>query len=179
MFNQIDSLFKAYDRADSPGCAAGVVLRNKLAYAKGYGMANLEQKVEITPNTAFDIGSEGKQFTAACILLLAQRGKISLQDDIRQWFPELPDYGATITVQHLIHHTSGIPEYYDELESNGLIDNPLSRQEYLDFIFSQVPSRLPAGGKGKLLQFRICTASGVGAASRRDTFRPIRQEVHI
>ena len=135
MFKQIDSLFEAYDRVDSPGCALGVVLGNELAYARGYGMATLEQKVEITPNTAFDIGSEAKQFTAACILLLAQSARISLQDDIRQWFPELPDYEATITVQHLIHHTSGIPEYYDELERSGLIDKPLSHQEYLDFIF--------------------------------------------
>ena len=87
---RVDELFREYDRSDSPGCALGVYRDGKIAYARGYGMANLELGVANSPQTVFDIGSTGKQFTAFSIQLLAQEGKLSLDDDIRKWIPEIP-----------------------------------------------------------------------------------------
>ena len=111
----IDALFKAYDTPRSPGCALGVTRNGGLAYARGYGMADLERHVPITPSTAFDIGSTTKQFTAASLALLAADGKISFNDDVREYIPELPDYGTPITIDHLLRHTSGLRDY------NGLL----------------------------------------------------------
>jgi len=103
---KVDELFRDYDRSDTPGCALGVYRDGKIAYARGYGMANLELGVANSPQTVFDIGSTGKQFTAFSIQLLAQEGKLSLDDDIRKWMPEIPSYGKTITIRHLLHHTA-------------------------------------------------------------------------
>ena len=111
----IDALFKAYDTPRSPGCALGVLRDGALAYGRGYGMADLERHVPITTSTAFDIGSTTKQFTAASLALLVADGKISFDDDVRKYIPELPDYGKTITIDHLLRHTSGLRDY------NGLL----------------------------------------------------------
>jgi CubicO group peptidase (beta-lactamase class C family) len=111
----IDALFKAHDTPHSPGCALGVMRDGGLAYARGYGMADLERHAPITPSTAFDIGSTTKQFTAASLALLVADGKISFDDDVRKYIPELPDYGKPITIDHLLRHTSGLRDY------NGLL----------------------------------------------------------
>lgn len=108
---KVDAVFAAYDKPDSPGCALGVIREGALTYTRGYGRANLEHSLPITPKTVFDIGSTSKQFTAASILLLEQQRKLSLDDDIRKFVPELPDYGAKITIRHLVHHTSGLRDY--------------------------------------------------------------------
>lgn len=107
---QIDAVFKDYGPA-TPGCALGVYSAGKVLYARGYGMADLNLSVPITPQTVFDIGSTSKQFTAASILLLAEDGKLSLTDDVRKYLPELPDYGHVITIDNLLHHTSGLRDY--------------------------------------------------------------------
>ncbi|MCS6817579.1 MAG: serine hydrolase [Blastocatellia bacterium] len=107
----VDRLFAAWDRSGSPGCAIGIIKDGQLIYARGYGMANLEHAIPITPQTVFDIGSTAKQFTAASIVLLEQQGKLSLDDDIRKFVPEIPDYGRPITIRHLLHHTSGLRDY--------------------------------------------------------------------
>jgi len=107
----VDSLFSEWDKPDSPGCALGVIRDGRLIYARGYGMANLEYDVPITPKTVFRVASMSKQFTAACIALLVERGLISLDDDVRKYIPELPDYGYVVRVKHLIYHTSGIRDY--------------------------------------------------------------------
>ena len=107
----IDKLFQEWDRADSPGCALAVLRDGKIAYAHGYGMANLEHAIPIGARTVFDIGSTSKQFTATCIALLEQDGKLGVTDDVRKYVPELPDYGHVITLDHLLHHTSGLRDY--------------------------------------------------------------------
>lgn len=117
--SRVDQIFKAYDRQDSPGCSVGVYRDGKIAYARGYGMADLEAGVPIGTNTVFDIGSTSKQFTAASILLLAQRGKLALDDDVRKFIPELPRYQKPITVRHLLHHTSGLRDYIGLLNLMG------------------------------------------------------------
>jgi CubicO group peptidase (beta-lactamase class C family) len=107
----IDSVFLDVDRTSSPGCAVGVILDGALAFADGYGSANLDHQIPITPQTVFYMGSVSKQFTAGAVALAAWQGHLSLDDDIRTWIPEIPDYGTTITVRHLIHHTSGLRDY--------------------------------------------------------------------
>lgn len=109
--SQVDSVFSAYDRPGSPGCVLGVIRDGRLIYGRGYGLANLEHNLPLTTKSVLDIGSTSKQFTAAAIVLLAQNGKLSLDDDVRKYVPELPDYGKTITIRHLLNHTSGLRDY--------------------------------------------------------------------
>ena len=109
--DKVDKLFEEWDTTVSPGAAMGIIHAGEIVYARGYGMANLEQNVPITPETVFRIGSTSKQFTAACVAILSLQGKLSLDDDIRKYLPELPSYDKPITVRHLIHHTSGIRDY--------------------------------------------------------------------
>ena len=111
----VNQVFAAYDRPDSPGCALGIYRDGNVAFARGYGMANLDLGVPITPRTFFDIGSTSKQFTAAAIALLVGDGKVSYEDDVRKYVPEVPDYGTPITVENLVRHTSGLRDY------NGLL----------------------------------------------------------
>ena len=117
---QIDALFARFDRPDVPGCAVGVYQNGAIAYAKGYGSANLEYGVPITPKTPFISGSVAKQFTAAAIALLVEQGRLSLDDDVRKYIPELPDYGAKITVGHLVHHTSGLRDFWALVQVSGM-----------------------------------------------------------
>ncbi len=111
---RIDAVFKDYGPT-TPGCALGVYRKGKILYAKGYGMADLNLSVPITPQTVFDIGSTSKQFAAASIVLLANEGKLSLTDDVRKYIPELPSYGKVITIDHMLRHISGLRDY------NGLL----------------------------------------------------------
>ncbi len=97
---------------DRPGAAIGIVKNGELVYSRGYGAANLENGISFTPETVSDIGSVAKQMTDFAIVLLAQQGKLSIDDDIRKYLPEVPDFGAPITIRHLIHHTSGLREIY-------------------------------------------------------------------
>ncbi|MGH7526956.1 MAG: serine hydrolase domain-containing protein [Gemmatimonadales bacterium] len=108
---RLDAVFAQYDRASSPGCAPGVYRDGRIGYAKAYGSANLELGAPLTPASVFDIGSTSKQFTAMSVLLLARDGKLALDDDVRRYLPSLPEYGAPITIRHLLYHTSGIRDY--------------------------------------------------------------------
>ena len=110
---RIDSVFAPYDQPSTPGCALGVLDAGRVAYARGYGLASIEHAVPLNAETVFDIGSVSKQFTSAAILLLAQDGRLSLDDDIRRHLPELPDYGTRLTIRHLLQHTSGLRDYTD------------------------------------------------------------------
>lgn len=110
--DSVDAMFEQWDREESPGFALGIFKDGRIIYARGYGMANLEYNIPITPRTVFRIGSLSKQFTAMCVAMLAEQGKLSLDDDIRKFFPEMPEYEIPITVRHLVHHTSGIRDVY-------------------------------------------------------------------
>lgn len=117
--SKIDKVFEKYDKTDSPGCALGVYQDGKIVYKHGYGMANLNDDVAITPETVFHVASMSKQFTAASILLLQAQGKLSLDDDVHKYIPELPDFGEKITLRHLVHHTSGLRDQWALLELAG------------------------------------------------------------
>jgi CubicO group peptidase (beta-lactamase class C family) len=135
---QIDTVFARFERPGSPGCALGVYRDGRMTYARGYGSAHLELDVPITPTTVFDLGSTSKQFTAMSILLLAKDGKLSLDDDVRRFLPELPSYGRPITIRHLLHHTSGLRDYLTLLELAGeSFDNVSTDEDALDLIVRQ------------------------------------------
>ncbi len=97
--DRVDGIFHAFDRRDAPGCAVGVYRDGDILYASGYGMANLELGMPITPRTVLNIGSITKQFTATAVLLLAQEGKLSLEDPLRRFFPEMPPYASRISLR--------------------------------------------------------------------------------
>ena len=106
---RIDRHFERF--TGRPGCAVGAAINGTTVFSAGYGVADLEHAVPITADTIFEPGSVSKQFTAAAVLLLAQQGRISLDDPVRKYIPEVPDYGTPITIRHLIHHTSGLRDW--------------------------------------------------------------------
>ena len=108
---QVDRIFAAWDTNTSAGCAVGVTKGGLTVLERAYGMADLEHAVPNTPATIFEGGSLSKQFTAAAVVLLALDGKLRLEDDVRTYVPELPDYGHTITLHHLMTHTSGLRDW--------------------------------------------------------------------
>jgi CubicO group peptidase (beta-lactamase class C family) len=118
--DKVDELFATWDRPDSPGCALGIIENGRFVYRRGYGMANLEHEIPISSETVFRIGSTSKQFTAMAIALLAEQEKIPLDDDIRKYLPEMPEYERPVTVRHLIHHTSGIRDYLELMDLAGM-----------------------------------------------------------
>ena len=105
---QVDAVFAELSGTRTPGCALALMREEKLVFARGYGMADLEQHVAITPKSVFGIQSTSKQFIAMGIVLLIQEGRLAFDDDVRKYVPELPDYGRTITIRHLLEHTSGL-----------------------------------------------------------------------
>jgi CubicO group peptidase (beta-lactamase class C family) len=115
---RIDKVFSRFNNS-TPGVAVGIVKEGELVYKKGFGLANMEYNIPITSSSVFHIASISKQFTAMCIVLLAQQGKLSLEDDIRKYLPEVPDFGETITIRHLANHTSGLRDQWDLLVMAG------------------------------------------------------------
>jgi len=134
----IDQLFSPWDRTGTPGVAIAVVRDGKVLYTNGYGEANLEYHIPITPSTVFHMASVSKQFTAYSIAVLAEEGKLSLDDDIRKYLPEVPDFGNTITINHLIHHTSGLRDQWNLLVVAGWrLDDVITREQILRLVKNQ------------------------------------------
>src|ERR1700691_3803235 len=106
---QINALFAEFDRDGSPGYALGVVIDDALILSRGYGRADLDNNVPITPRTSFHWASLSKQFTAAPVALLILDGKLSFDTSVAKYFPALAPYGADIAIRHLIYFTSGLP----------------------------------------------------------------------
>src|SRR3954471_2244252 len=114
-----DSVFQRFDRTDSPGCALGVYQDGKVLYARGYGMASLEFGVALSPRSVLDVGSISKQFTAMSILMLQKEGKLSLDDPIRKYIPEMPAYADKITLRRALSQTSGLRDLYVMMGQTG------------------------------------------------------------
>ncbi len=117
---KIDQLFAQWDKPDSPGCAFAVIKDGQVSYQRGYGTANLDFGIPISSKSVFNIASTSKQFTAMSIALLARQGRLSLDDDIRKYLPEIPPYQTAVTIRHLIYHTSGIREYSHLMQLAGI-----------------------------------------------------------
>lgn len=195
---QVDALFARWDSTASPGCAVAVMQDGRIVHERGYGMANLEHGVPITPDTVFHIASISKQFTAAAIVLLAQEGRLSLDDPVRRHVPELPDFGAPVTIRQLIHHTSGLRDQWAMLElagwrySHDLITDDdvlsiVSRQKQLNFppssqysysntgytLLAQIARRVSGRTFRELTTERIFRPLGMRSTHFRDDFTEI------
>ena len=135
---RVDQLFAQWDKPDSPGCALALIKDGQIIYKRGYGMANLELTVPITTTSVFKVGSIAKQFTAMSIVMLAQQGKLSLDDNVRKYVPEVPDFGTPITLRHLIHHTSGLRDFLEMLEMAGWRnDDVITEKDILEMVSRQ------------------------------------------
>ncbi|HEX2269664.1 MAG TPA: serine hydrolase [Pyrinomonadaceae bacterium] len=135
---KVDQLFATWDKPESPGAAIAVIKDGAVVYKRGYGSANLEYNVPITPQTVFHVASVSKQFTAFAIALLASQGKLSLDDDIRKHLPELPDFGKKITIRHLIHHTSGLRDQWTLLGMAGWrLDDVITKEHIMKMVRHQ------------------------------------------
>ncbi len=110
---EVDQLFALFDKPGSPGCSVGVIRAGEFVYKKSFGYASLELGVPLTPSSVFYMGSVSKQFTAASVVLAAEQGYLSLDDDVRKYLPELPDYGRRITLRQMLHQTSGFRDFLD------------------------------------------------------------------
>ena len=134
---KVDSIFSRFT-PDVPGCAVGIYQNARTIFAKGYGSANIEYGIPITPTTPFVSGSVSKQFTAAAIALLVEEKRVSPGDDVRKYIPELVDYGKTITIDHLVHHTSGLRDWWELVGMAGLrYDDTYTVQDVLDMTARQ------------------------------------------
>jgi len=116
---QVDRVFERWNRSDTPGCVVGVAVDGKPVLVKAYGMSNLEYGIRLRPDTVFESGSVAKQFTAAAVALLCQDGKLSLDDPVRKYVPELPDFGTPILIRHFLNHTSGLRSQWPLMELSG------------------------------------------------------------
>jgi CubicO group peptidase (beta-lactamase class C family) len=136
---RVDSVFADLNRTDGPGCALGVVRDGQLAYGKGYGIANLDYRRPITPETNFYMASVSKHVVAAAVVVAKRKGLLSLDDPVRKWLPEFPKYGGpTITIRHLIHQTSGLRDR-STLADLAAWRFPYARptEDYLELVYRQ------------------------------------------
>jgi len=142
---RVDSLFAREIRPDGPGCAVGVYRNGEVVLTRGYGLASVEDRRPITSSTAFNIGSVSKPFTALAALMLEQRGRLSLDDDVRRWIPELPDYGRPIRIRDLLQHTSGLRDYG---VFHALSGRPVATMaEFLGLMAAQRALNFPTGSR--------------------------------
>jgi CubicO group peptidase (beta-lactamase class C family) len=170
---RVDQLFARFDRPDSPGCALGVIKDGKLIYKKGYGMANLEHDIPISPTTVFNVASASTQFTAMSVLLLVRQGKLQLDDDIRKYLPELPAYQAAITIRQLIHHTGGVRDRIDLMAIAGRDADELYKEDdIIELLARQKETNFKPGSR------RLFSNSGyalLAAIVKRASGKSLRQ----
>lgn len=183
MAARVDRLFEPWDKDDSPGAVVGVIRDGKLVYARGYGMADLEHGIPLTPQSVIYVGSIAKQFTAMCVLLLEREGRLALADDIREYLPELPAYERPITIDQLLHHTSGIRDFFALATLAGARDEDyLSADEIDGLIRQQHATNFPPGEEFRysnsgywLLARIVARVSGVSFPdfAEQRIFRPL------
>jgi CubicO group peptidase (beta-lactamase class C family) len=124
---QVDALFKSWTQGRRPGAVMLVVQDGRVVHKKGYGLADIAANIPITPNTAFDLGSISKPFTAMGIMMLVERGELRYSDTLSRFFPEFPSYARKITIRHLLYHTHGLPDYEGLFVNSGMIDKDYPR----------------------------------------------------
>jgi CubicO group peptidase (beta-lactamase class C family) len=135
---RVDDLFESWSKPGTPGAAVAIIQHGKLVYEKGYGLANLEYDIPVTPQTIYHVASVSKQFTAMALVLLEQEGKLSLEDEVHKYLPELPDYKHPITLRQLLQHTSGIRDQWQTLALAGWrLDDVITQKQILRLLFHQ------------------------------------------
>jgi len=141
-----NAAFGAWAKPATPGCALGVLKDGKVLYSQGYGLADVEHSIPITPTTVFHIASVSKQFTALSIYLLANEGKLSIDDDVRKYLPELHDFHSTITIRNLLNHTSGLRDQWTLLAMAGWrLTDKITEQDILNLVWRQRELNFPPG----------------------------------
>lgn len=182
LVEQIDSLFTAWNRTDSPGCVLGIFQDGRISYTKAYGMANLEYGLALTPDSLMYLASNSKQFMAACVMLLVQQGLVSLSDDIRKYFPEMPVYAHPVRVEHLLNHTNGLREHGYLSFLAGMSDLDYHTADSVAMICRQSGVNYPAGetylysNAGFVLQAELVqrvTGQALPAFIRQNLFEPV------
>ena len=142
----VDQLFAQWTGSDAPGASIAVIQNGKIVYSQGYGAANLEYGVPNTPATVFHLASVSKQFTAFAIYLLAQDGKLSLDDDVRKYVPKLHDFGKVITIRQLLHHTSGMRDQWELLALAGWrLEDEITDDDVARLLFQQTELNFASG----------------------------------
>ena len=178
---KFDALFQQYNRPDVPGASVIVIRNGKLLFKKAYGSAIPEERIPTTTSTNYRIASVTKQFTAMAIMILAERKRLSYDNHLTDFFPDLPEYGKQITVRHLLNHTSGLIEY-GEVIPNGTT-KPLTDRDVLDLMKQQDHTYFPSGSKFRysntgyaLLALIVEAASGIPLPEflRKNIFEPLR-----
>jgi len=148
---QVDAMFARYDRPDVPGCAVGIIRDGKLIYCKGFGSANLDDRIPITPQTSFDVASVTKSFTSVCLALLMDQGKLRPEDDIRKYLPEMHAFDPPITVGDLLRCHSGFRDYIHLMQLAGWPLEPgwveYSGPDVFQILSSQRTLQFPTGTK--------------------------------
>lgn len=195
---QVGKIFAQFNHTDSPGCSAGISIDDAIVLSAAYGMADLEHNIALTPDSVFEPGSVTKQFTATAVLLLAQDGKLSIDDPVRKYFPELPEYGATITIRNLLNHTSGLRDWGNiadiegwprgtRAHSNTNVLEIASRQKELNYppgaaysytntgfnLLALLVSRVSGKSLAEFTHERIFVPLGMNSTEWRDDFQRI------
>lgn len=152
---KIDSLITSKFKPGNPGAVFMAVKKGKIIYRKAFGMANLEFDINMKPEFIFEIGSMTKQFTAVSILMLAEQGKLKLNDEITKFIPDYPTNGNRITIHHLLTHTSGIKDFTSMKSIKNIARSDLSPKELIDF-FKNEPVNFKPGE-----QFKYCNSGYV------------------
>ena len=183
---KVDQLFAPWNRADSPGAAIVVVQDGAVVYLHGYGCANLEHHVPITPQTLFDLASVAKQFTGLSVAMLVQQGKLSLDDEIHKHLPDLPDFGKPITLNNLLHHSSGLRDWPETLALSDVdLEGPITLDTILEMVRRQRESDFPPGDEEQysntgynLLAAAVAKVSGQSfrAWTDRNLFQPLEMK---
>ena len=167
---RVDRLFPAYDKAGSPGCALGVIRNGDFIYRKGYGAGSLELGVPLSSQSVFYMGSVSKQFTAAAVVLAAEQGFVSLDDNVRKYIPELPDYGHPVTLRQMLHHTSGFRDVLGLLDLSGRSAVDLHpKAELIDLVARQKALNYDPGAN---VQIYTPGSHGTRARSNSDQLCP-------
>lgn len=182
---EADRIFAKYG-SSTPGVAVGILREGKVALVQGYGMASLEHGISIGKDTVFQVGSVSKQFTAFAVYLLERQGKLSLQDDVRKYVPEVPDYGKPLRIQHLLAHSSGIRDQaallslagwrMDDVMTTAQVLRVIGRQSELNF--EPGSAYLYCNTGYTLLSEVVRRVSGVSFAefTKRNIFEPLRMK---
>lgn len=151
---RVDQIMAPYREPGMPGAQIAVVAQGQTVLAKGYGLANVEHEIPFTPSTLTDIGSLAKQFTAFAIALLAEDGQLSLDDRLRQYFPDSPEFADSITIRYLIHHTSGLREIYTMKAIAGFPREGIRQEEARELLYYSEALNFAPGS-----QFLYCNTS--------------------
>ncbi|MEM9823000.1 MAG: serine hydrolase domain-containing protein, partial [Bacteroidota bacterium] len=174
---QIDEVFQAWDDPNKPGMSVAVIQGESIVYTKGFGSANLEYDIPITPQTIFHSASLSKQFTAFAILLLEQEGQLSLTDDVRKYLPEVPDFGTTITLEHLASHRSGLRDQWRLLEMAGWrLDDVIKTEQIWNLVCHQEALNFTPGEKNSYSNTGFTLLAEVVARVSGQSFARFTQE---